>query len=203
MDRPFTTSLQRNGFRGANETNEFFSNDLPLSAESQACFGGPLYRDLRSTISDAFDDFEIDFDVIEDATDEELKDFFQRLQEGMGLNSSEKLNAVHSKLRDHCKKLAKHKFFAEIIAIPDTRYAHFDIAAKVATIEIEGPDTGLRLDDVKAVFQSNNNFSSRSVSGIARSPTDSCVVARGEEHFATVRGAWQRLVPTGLELDFS
>jgi Protein of unknown function DUF262 len=138
---------------------EFFSNDLPLSAATQTTFGGPLYRDLKPRISDAFDDFEIDFDVIEDATDEDLKDFFQRLQEGMGLNSSEKLNAVHSKLRDYCKKLAKHTFFKEIIAIPDTRYAHFDIAAKVATIEIEGPDTGLRLDDVKGVFQSNSNFS--------------------------------------------
>jgi len=48
-----------------------------------------------------------------------------------------------------------------------------------------------------------SGVAARSVSGIARSPTDSCVVARGEEHFATVRGAWQRLVPTGLELDFS
>jgi hypothetical protein len=44
---------------------------------------------------------------------------------------------------------------------------------------------------------------SRSLSEIARSPTDFCVVARGDEHCATVRGAWQRLVPTGLELDFS
>jgi hypothetical protein len=29
------------------------------------------------------------------------------------------------------------------------------------------------------------------------------VFARGGEHCATVRGAWQRLVPTGLELNFS
>ena len=67
---------------------DFFSNELPLSDESQLLFGhGPLYRDLPQQVADKFDDFEIDFDVIGDATDEELKEFFQRLQEGMGLNT--------------------------------------------------------------------------------------------------------------------
>lgn len=144
---------------------EFFSNDLPVNEDTKAVFGGPLYRDLKRKVADSFDDFEIDFDVIEDATDAELKDFFQRLQEGMGLNSSEKLNAVHSKLRDYCKKAADHKFFKKSIAIPNTRYSHFDIVAKVATIEIEGTDTGLRVDDVKRVFQTNNNFSPSSAVG--------------------------------------
>lgn len=49
--------------------------------------------------------------------------------------------------------------FKETVAIPDTRYAHFDIAAKVATIEIEGLDTGLRFDDIKDVFESHRSFS--------------------------------------------
>ena len=43
-----------------------------------------------------------------------------------------------------------------------TRYAHFDILAKVVTIELEGLDTGLRLEDVKSVFQSNKAFASTS-----------------------------------------
>jgi len=49
----------------------------------------------------------------------------------------------------------------------------------------------------------NDYFGARSLSEISHSPTDFCVVARGEEHCATVCGAWWRLVPTGLELDFS
>ena len=63
------------------------------------------------------------------------------------------------------KKTASHKFFQKSVAIPNTRYAHFDIVAKVATVEIEGTDTGLRLDDVKKVFVANNNFSSTSAVG--------------------------------------
>jgi len=138
---------------------EFCSNELPLSAESATRFGGSRYSDLSQKVADSFDDFEIEYDVIENATDEELKDFFQRLQAGLPLTSSEKLNAVHSKLRDYCRTFSRHLFFKETVAIPDTRYSHFDIAAKVATVEIEGLDTGLRFDDIKDVFESQRNFS--------------------------------------------
>jgi hypothetical protein len=78
---------------------EFFSGDLGLSLESAEIFGGTYYSELKRNVADAFDDFDIEYDVIEDATDEELKEFFQRLQEGMPLTGSEKLNAVPSKLR--------------------------------------------------------------------------------------------------------
>ena len=119
---------------------EFFSNDLPLAEDSAKRFGGTLYKDLPRKVADAFDDFEIEYDLIENATDEELKEFFQRLQQGMPLTSSEKLNALHSKLRDFCSSTARHTFFKTTVAVPNTRYAHFDILAKVAAIEIEGLD---------------------------------------------------------------
>ncbi len=141
---------------------EFFSNELPLRPAAAAQFEGRLYRDLPRKVSDPFDDFEIEYDVIEGATDEELKEFFQRLQEGMPLTSSEKLNSVHSKLRDFCLSASKHQFFKRTVATPDTRYAHFDIMAKVATIEIEGLDAGLRFDDISKVFLANSSFATAS-----------------------------------------
>lgn len=141
---------------------EFFANELPLNIDSVAQFGGPYYKDLKPKYSDAFDDFEIDYDQIEEASDEELKKFFQRLQEGLPLTSSEKLNSVHSKLRDYCKNLAKHDFFKKSVVLPDTRYAHFDIASKGAVIEIEGIATGLRYDDIKLVFEAQKSFSTSS-----------------------------------------
>lgn len=141
---------------------EFFANELPLSTDSVAQFGGPYYKDLKSKFSDDFDDFEIDYDEIEDASEAELKQFFQRLQDGLRLTSSEKLNSVHSKLRDYCKALAGHDFFKKSVVVPDTRFAHFDIVSKAAVIEIEGIGTGLRYDDIKAVFEAQSAFSTTS-----------------------------------------
>lgn len=141
---------------------EFFQNELPLSEESAKHFQGVYYRDLPALHSDNFDDYEIEFDIIEDADESEIKQFFQRLQGGIRLTSSEKLNSEHSKLRDFCRELATHSFFTNKISLKDFRYAHFDVAAKVAAVEIEGVDVGLRYDDLKKVFESQVAFSSQS-----------------------------------------
>jgi uncharacterized protein with ParB-like and HNH nuclease domain len=75
---------------------EFFDNDFPLNSHSSKELAGLYYKELPSDVSDHFDDFEIEYDEITDASESELRDFFQRLQQGLPLTSSEKLNAVHS-----------------------------------------------------------------------------------------------------------
>ncbi len=140
---------------------DFFANQLRLPESTAEEFGGPYYKDLPDELVDAFDDYEIEFDEIGDATEEEIKDFFQRLQEGLPLTSAEKLNSVHSKLRDYVMKLAKHPFFGKTNA-SDRRYGHFDIVSKVAAIEIDGLEVGLRYNDMRAVFESQVAFSTSS-----------------------------------------
>jgi len=141
---------------------DFFDNNLSLSAQSAKMFKGNSYNELPSTISDAFDDFEIEYDEITQASEQELKEFFQRLQQGLPLTSSEKLNAVHSNLRNFCRDVAKHEFFKKSVIFSDKRYAYFDVAAKAVAIAIEGPDTGLRFDDLKQLFETQSNFSNQS-----------------------------------------
>lgn len=141
---------------------DFFANELALGQEASTQHGGLYYKDLKQKSSDGFDDFEIEFDEIEDAGEEELKQFFQRLQQGLPLSSSEKLNSIHSKLRDFCRACMRHDFFQKTVHVANTRLAHFDIATKVAAIEVEGIDTGLRYEDIKAVFESQTSFSSTS-----------------------------------------
>jgi len=141
---------------------DFFDNELALYENTVTKVGASYYKDLPESVADGFDDYEIEFDEITNANDEELKEYFQRLQEGLPLTSSEKLNSVHSKLRDFCRKLSKHDFFKNKVLASEKRYGHFDIVAKVAVIEIEGIDVSLRFDDLKAAFTSQKSFSSRS-----------------------------------------
>lgn len=141
---------------------EFFDGDLELNKESEKAFGGKVHGELPDDVMDAFDDYELEYDEITEASEEDQKEFFLRLQDGLRLNTSEKLNAVHSKLRDYCVRIAKHDFFTEVTPISNKRYAYFDIVAKVVALEIEGLDSGLRLDDVKKVFEDNKTFSGNS-----------------------------------------
>ena len=47
---------------------DFCANELSLSRESGRKFGGQFYRNLSQRVGDLFNDFEIEYDVIEDAT---------------------------------------------------------------------------------------------------------------------------------------
>ncbi len=136
--------------------------DVELDSATASEFGGANYSSLPDALSDAFDDYEIECDVISDASDEDVKEFFQRLQAGLPLTSSEKLNSIHSRLRDFCAKLAKHDFFPESTMVANRRHGYFDICSKVVALEIEGIDSGLRFDDVSAVFNANTSFSTSS-----------------------------------------
>lgn len=138
---------------------EFCDNDLSLSKESEQRFGGRYYADLPPSVTDEFDDFEIEFDLIEEAEEKELKEFFKRLQAGLQLTSSERLNAVHSSLTDFCRNLAEHRFLKNKTAVSNHRYGLLDVVCKVAAIEIEGIDVGLRYDDLEPLFESQANFS--------------------------------------------
>lgn len=140
---------------------EFFDDDLSLSDASAKMFGGRTYTELPDRYSDLIDDYEIEYDEIEEATEEEVKQFFQRLQEGLPLTSSEKLNSIHSNLRDFVMRSTKHHFFSKVAA-SDRRRGHFDIMAKATAIEIDGIEVSLRYDDLRAVFESQTAFSSDS-----------------------------------------
>ena len=141
---------------------EFLSGELSLSDQTAKEFGGATYAELSPDVSDKVDDFEIDFDEISDASDDDLMEFFQRLQNGLQLNSSEKLNAIPSKLKTFCKKTSQHTLFKERVAFANRRYAHFDVMAKVATLEVEGVGAGVRYQDVKQVFEAHVAFSEQS-----------------------------------------
>ena len=73
---------------------EFYDNKIPLSEESRKSYGGPLYEALKPSISDKFDDYVLQVEEIEEATDDDVKELFQRLQLGAPLNTPEKLNAI-------------------------------------------------------------------------------------------------------------
>lgn len=72
---------------------------------------------------------------------------------------------IMGQLTDFARDLSEHNFLAEKIWIRDTRMAHFDTVSKVAAIEVDGIDTGLRYDDLRNTFEANSGFSPESNTG--------------------------------------
>jgi hypothetical protein len=141
---------------------EFYDNKLTLSDETAKKYGGRLYNELPDAVVDDIDDFELDVEEIKDADDGELEELFQRLQLGTPLNTPERLNAITGEMRDFVKRVAQHEFFKNTIAVKDTRFAHFDIAAKWVFVEVMGIQAQLRFPQLEALFKNNRTFDTKS-----------------------------------------
>ena len=141
---------------------EFYDNKLTLSDETAKKYGGRFYKELPDAVVDDIDDFELDVEEIKDADDGELEELFQRLQLGTPLNTPERLNAITGEMRDLVKRVAQHGFFKSTIAVKDTRFAHFDIAAKWVFVEVKGIQAQLRFVQLEALFKDNRTFDTKS-----------------------------------------
>jgi hypothetical protein len=115
---------------------KFKNNDFPLSSESingldlskigRFVVGNKYYRDLNATIKKKFDDYKLTIAVVEDATNEEIRTLFGRLQMGDPLIPAEIRNAIISQLGIEIDNIAlNHNFFGSC-RIPSTRYKHQD-----------------------------------------------------------------------------
>lgn len=137
---------------------EFFDNNLRLEAAAARKYGGGTYAKLREEYSDAFDDFEIDIEEIEDASDDELEELFVRLQLGTPLTTAEKLNALGGEARDFARWMSDQLFFRERIAVRDTRYAHFDISVKWLFVQARGVQPQMRFSQLEEFLKVNRSF---------------------------------------------
>lgn len=143
---------------------DFYDNEVELSDEYSKEYGGLTYEDLPDKIKDIFDDYELDLVLIEDATEEDLKELFARLQLGKALNSGEKLNAIHGKLRNFAKELISNSFFTTTISLKNTRHSHLSIAGQICILGIKGVEN-LKFKDIKSLLTSNVNFNPNSTQG--------------------------------------
>ncbi len=145
---------------------EFYDNKLALDESAAKKYGGKIYRDLNDDFSDAFDDFEADIEEIEDATEEELRVLFLRLQLGTPLNTAEKLNAVGGEMCNFSQWISGQVFFAQKIPLKDTRFAHFAVATQWMFVEARGIQPQMRFKQLQAFLNDNQQFSDKSETAI-------------------------------------
>lgn len=77
-----------------------------------------------------FDSFTLNVVVIETDDKELIEDMFSRLNEAVPLSAAEKRNALGGPIPKATRKLVSHKFFKLSLPFGNTRYRHFDLAAK-------------------------------------------------------------------------
>ena len=104
------------------------------------------YGDLARAYPDLKTDFDSSaLDVVAIQTDdiELIEEMFSRLNEAVPLNAAEKRNAKPGPLPPAVRRLSEHAFWQRKVPFANTRYRHYDLAAKMLYIESRKvvPDT--------------------------------------------------------------
>jgi len=128
---------------------EFLGDGFPLL--STTGLGEKKFSELEQEFQWRIRLYTIDAVVVHQADEETITDIFLRLQEGMPLNSAEKLNAMRGIFRNKVVELSQHEFLQKI-GIQNYRFAYRYFCAQIALLELQNttlPDNGLSIVDVK------------------------------------------------------
>ena len=115
---------------------DFTDGQFPLSKET-AKFGGKLWKELDPSVQwGQFMNRQVYCTKIYSVDDETTSEIFLRVQEGMPLNSAEKLNAMRGKLRNEIYEISQHPFFIQT-RIKEYRFAYRYLCAQIALQEMD------------------------------------------------------------------
>ena len=117
---------------------DFFDGKFTLSKKYSGEMGGLFYEDLPNKTKDNFDDFEIVVFEMSNASDDEIREMFDRLQRGMPLTAGEKLNAKSGKVHTFISNLTQSPFFSEIVNVRNYRGAYYQICSQILSLEMFG-----------------------------------------------------------------
>jgi hypothetical protein len=113
------------------------------------------FSSLSSEWQEIFKNKPLDVVLVRDAQTEDIEELFSRLNNGEPLNAAEKRNALGGDMCQLIRDVAKLPFFSSRIPFPNTRYQHYEVAAKMLLIEKSQIDTGDPFCDLKKKFLDN------------------------------------------------
>lgn len=144
---------------------DFFDNKYPLSKKYSPEFAGKYFKELPSNIRDLFDDYEVMVFEINNASDEEIREMFDRLQRGMPLTAGEKLNARAGRMHDFISELTQSNFFKDIVIVRDYRGAYYQMCSQILALEMFG------IKDVKFKILEDMHIKNKDLDINAKAPT--------------------------------
>lgn len=118
---------------------------------------GRGYDDLHDDLRVRFDTYALDVVVLEDTSDDEVREMFLRLQNGTSLKAQEKRNAMPGAMRDFVRDLTRHEFFSRV-AFANTRFTHDQIAAQLVALELAGGPANIKNADLTRMYEEHREF---------------------------------------------
>lgn len=136
---------------------EYLKDEFPLgdsSYQANAPWCGMKFSELHKSNSDQLLGFELVMAIISNATNDEVRELFSRLQRGVRLTPAELRNSIPSQLGDAIRSIADtHELFThKSCPFDDTRFQHRDLCALTFAILIHKGKRDLKAPILKAMF---------------------------------------------------
>jgi hypothetical protein len=132
----------------------FLNDDFGLSPNiTEELDGNPTkFSQLPDNYQAYIKEFKINAVIVTDIDEETTSDIFLRLQEGMPLNSAEKLNAIRGKMRKKVIEISQHPFFSRI-GLPNSRFAHRYLSAQILALSISSKVLSVNYNVLKKYYR--------------------------------------------------
>ena len=142
---------------------DFMAGNFSLGEHSDDIPGfgdltGTSYSNLPSDLRDKLLLYELSIVILEDASDEEIRDIFLRLQEGAPLNPAEKRNAMIGNMRNFVASIADEARVFPLTSIKQARFAWHDLAAHIVCLELAHGPTNLKAPELKQMYATQARF---------------------------------------------
>ena len=140
---------------------EFYRGEYTLPDDCPPAKGleiaGKRLNELPNALQDDFQGYQLDFVILEEATEDEVEEMFVRLQNGETLTAAEKRNALPGQMKEFVKDLVNHPFFQDV-AFKNTRYAFDQVCAQMTLLELAGGPTDTKARALERMYRDHVKF---------------------------------------------
>jgi len=114
------------------------------------------FKSLETKYQEAILNYKLDIEVIREADEDEVADLFSRLQEGVALRPSEKINALTGNLSDFVNEIEKSDFFNKT-DFRKKRYGTKGVCQQICFLEANGLGSA-KYPSLREFFENNRDF---------------------------------------------
>jgi len=144
----------------------FYDDEFALPKDAEPINGfivaNKKYSELDIDISTIIDSYNLDFVILDNEEEDEIREMFLRLQNGTTLKAQEKRNAMPGQMRDFIKKVSEHEFFKKV-SFNNSRFTYDLIAAQITLFSIKKKICNIKDKDLNAMYEDNRNFNENSI----------------------------------------
>ena len=141
----------------------FYDDEFPISKDADKVNGidiaNKTYSELSPEITDIIDSYNLDFVILNNKNEDEIREMFLRLQNGTSLKAQEKRNAIPGNMRNFVKDIANHDFFYKV-NFKDSRFTYDLIAAQMVLLALNGNIRNIKDKDLNDMYWNNRDFDS-------------------------------------------